>query len=68
MTVGEVQVESAKDQELSVVRECIVTKEWAKCELLIPKALRNHVLKLAHEGHHGIVKMEKKVKIKGMVA
>ena len=34
MTVEEVQVESAKDQELSVVRECIMTNDSkSKCEL-----------------------------------
>ena len=86
MTVEEVQIESAKDQELSVVRECIKTGDWSKSELsyvavknelcivgdivmrgsriVIPKVLRNDVLKLAHEGHQGIVKMKNRLRSK----
>ena len=86
MTVEEVQVESAKDQELSVVRGYIMINDWSKCEfsyvavknelcivgdivmrgsrIVIPKSLRNHVLKLALEGYQSIVKMKNKLRSK----
>ena len=36
--------------------------------IVVPKALRGEVLRLAHEGHQGIVKMKGTFKDQGVVA
>ena len=87
LTPKEIELESEKDDELIVVRQCIRSGDWSKCKLpsytcckdelchigqlvlrgsriVIPKSLRPEVLRLAHEGHQGIVKTKERLRVK----
>ena len=77
---------SADDEELRVVRSCLVSGNWEKARkpyvmvrneltsigqvslrgtiIVIPTVLGQRVVKLAHEGHQGMVKMKERLRSK----
>lgn len=80
----QVELESEKDPELSMIRHHIQTGDWSNCtmtsylcvlgklvlqgcRIAIPKYMQQTTLKLAHEGHQGIVKTKHRLKDKSMV-
>ncbi len=87
LSAKEIEIESAKDEELSAVRQYIASGNWSQCKMtsysavknelccigqvvlrgnriVIPKSLRQTVLKLAHEGHQGITKTKLRLRSK----
>lgn len=74
----EIERVSAEDEELQVVRGCLVSGNCVRNELtfidhvilrgtriMLPEKLRQRVLHLAHEGHQVIVKMKERLRSKG---
>ena len=59
MTAKEVERELENYPELCSVRHYIQSGDWSQC-----KSLRSEVLRLAHEGHQGIVKMKNRLRTK----
>ena len=86
LKIQEIERVSAEDEELQVVRGCLVSGNWEgapksyvcvrneltfidhvilRCtRIAIPEKLRQRVLRLAHEGHQGIVKMKERLRSK----
>ncbi|XP_033760746.1 uncharacterized protein K02A2.6-like [Pecten maximus] len=87
LSTREIERESAKDPELTRVREHLRNNNWKKNEkkayqlikdelcvvgklilrgtrIVFPESLREQVLKLAHEGHPGIVAAKRRVRTK----
>ncbi|XP_062570105.1 uncharacterized protein K02A2.6-like [Saccostrea cucullata] len=87
MSVKQIEAESASDQVLKSVRNCIRTGTWPKGEnkahmivknelsvigklvlrgtrIVMPQTIRNTALKIAHEGHPGIVVMKRHLRTK----
>ena len=82
----DIERESAKDECLETLRECIRGGNWDSCppefkyvynelcvvgklvlrgcRIVIPTSLRTQVVKLAHEGHQGIVKTKLRLQTK----
>ena len=86
LKIQEIETVSAEDEELQVVRDCLVSGNWEGApksyvcvrneltfighvilrgtRIVIPGKLRQRVLRLAHEGHQGIVKMKERLRSK----
>ena len=86
LKIQEIETVSAEDEELQVVRGCLVSGNWEGApksyvcvrneltfighvillgtRIVIPEKLRQRVLRLAHEGHQGIVKMKERLRSK----
>ena len=86
LKIQEIKKVSAEDEELQVVRGCLVSGNWEGApksyvcvrneltfighvilrgtRIVIPEKLRQRVLRLAHKGHQGIVKMKERLRSK----
>ena len=86
LKIQEIERASADDEELQVVRSCLVSGNWEKApkpyvmvrneltfigqvilrgtKIVIPKVLRQRVVKLAREGHQGMVTMKERLRSK----
>ena len=78
MPAREVERESEKDPELCSMRYYIQSGDWSQCKMprylsvknelcttiVISQSLRSEVLRLAHEGHQGIMKMKTQLRTK----
>ena len=69
----QVEEVSESDPEMVSLRQYILSGDWSQCRMpaylsgtriVIPEALRGEVLRLAHEGHQGIVKMKARLRTK----
>ena len=83
LTPKQVELASAKDRTLQVVRQAVMTDDWSKLQgsiyravkdelwifgqlvmrgdrVVMPQSLWEHIIKLAHEGHQGMVRTKLK--------
>ena len=87
LTPKQVELASAKDPTLQVVRQAVMTDDWSKLQgsiyravkdelwifgqlvmrgdrVVMPQSLWEHIIKLAHEGHQGMVRTKTRLREK----
>ena len=87
LSPSQIEEVSYGDPELNLVKDCITSGDWSKCNIsaylhvknklctyghlvlrgsriVISQVFRLHVLKLAHEGHQGVVKTKYRLRSK----